>query len=277
MGEIVVKRAPPISKSAYARICAIVNADRDYSPATAEALAPAYHGVGVPIDAVWSIRNVLIKQKIVSGHIRVRQSVGKIVAEYGRGGDICSMAITWDYPPLYLLRTIFTSMGQYRQNEISALFSESDPPIDILSPADRDAYTRARSCDSDRAAHDVAAEAQMREDEFVKLFAGYPHKTQDDLVQEQISAYGRAMTTPDILFTPRPLTIISGTDTTYVNWIDYKSFVGVPGTFLTAKIRQQVSKYTAEYGPGAIVFRGGYVTGMEQALGVRCYTESDFI
>ncbi len=268
---IPTKVTPAISKSAYATLRDLVRKDVNYAATSVEQLGPQYAELGIPMGAVWSIRNTLIKQKIVAGHFRIQGSRGRVLADYNNETDICNMSRKWDYPPRCLLRAIFVWSGKYTNREINLLFNSRTPPVEILSPYDLKQYETSRTCDAEPSEIDVASEAQANEDAFVARFTQYPHKLQRDLLAEQIAAYGKAIITPDILFT-RPVTI----NGEFVVWMDYKSFVGVPGTFITKKIRQQAAKYTHEYGPGIIVFRGGYVEGMKEAIGAVCMSEADF-
>lgn len=271
-----------IPTSTANRIYDLVWNDGDYSAKCAADLGPAYREIDLPLDQVWSMRNVYVKQKIVHRHRAIMSSRKRILEEYraisadvpvvaGIPADICELSKKWNYPPLYLLRAIFTWLDMHlTAKQMALLFANPRNANAAIIPAgrERDQYELARACDASPDSENVAADAQDREDAFVARFSAYPHRTQFDLALEQTRAYGRPITTPDILFVP-PIRI----NDTLVNWIDYKAYIGVPGTFIASKIREQAKRYRTAYGPGAIVFRDGFVHGMKKAVGATCLDE----
>lgn len=251
------------------RLKGLVISDNNYSARCADDLSPAYREVGLPDNVLWSIRNTLIKQKIVVRHTTILKNRDAILAEYERGADICALSVKWGYPPLYLLRAVLNWKGDFTSGQITALFGPS-PPVDILGERDGAAMTRARMCDSEPLQADVARAAQIAEDKFVRRFLHIPHRTQLQLVLEQTAQHGKPVTTPDILFN-EPI-LINGKQ---VNWIDYKAYVGVHGTFIMDKIAKQSKRYRQAYGPGAIVFGGGFSKSTRrQAGGAMCLDEA---
>lgn len=271
-----------IPASVANRILDIVWNDGDYSATCAADLGPAYRDIDLPIETVWAIRNVYVKQKIVNRHRAIMSSRKRILEEYraispalatlpGIPADICQLSRKWNYPPLYLLRAIFTWLDMHlTAKQMALLFANPRAADSTIIPAgrERDQYELARSCDASPDSEHVAADAQDREDAFVARFSAYPHRTQFDLALEQTRAYGRPITTPDILFVP-PINI----NGVLINWIDYKAYIGVPGTFIAGKIREQAKRYRTAYGPGAVVFRDGFVHGMKKAVGAICFDE----
>lgn len=247
------------------RIQRLTWSDTNWSAKCPADLAPTYGEVGIPPDVTWSIRNVWIKQKIVLRHTTIQKNRPAIMAEYD-SSDICEMARRWNYPPSYLLRAILVWKGQLTARQITGLFTTGD--TSPLGDYDKRQYVAAAACDAAPSDLIVAAAAQEREDQFVALFSGFPHKTQLELALEQTALHGRPVTTPDILFTP-PITINGKS----VAWIDYKAYAGVPDTYIARKIKAQVGRYKREYGDGAIVFRYGYVQGMQRAAGALCLDE----
>lgn len=258
----------PHSSKECTKLRNIVLSDNVYSQKSPDDLDERYKTVKLPIGVIWSIRNTFVKQKIVERHVKIMRCRRSIMDDYEHNVPICAMSVKWSYPPLCLLRAIFTWRGTMSPREITALFANKDPVLDDLPDADKAIYLAARKCDADPDSAGVAEDAQRREDAFVARFAQFPHKTQTELVLEQTEKYGMPRHTPDILF--YPAIKINGRP---VRWIDYKAYVGVPNTFISNKIRKQATKYRREYGSGAVVFRGGFVEGMEEAIDAMCLAE----
>jgi hypothetical protein len=197
---------------------------------------------------VFSLRNNLLKDKIVNGHFRILRLRERILHDY-ETKTILNLSKTFDYPPRLLLKAIF---AWKRVPAVDKLFGYTDEAMslsDSLCPRDKAQYHLAVGCDANPV---VDGEIAMRhEREFVAMFENIPHKT-----EVQLQAEG-SKTTPDILFI-RPI-LINGTE---IYWIDYKDYVGAPRTFLTKKMRDQAKKYTDAYGQGAFVFNGGFIEGL---------------
>ena len=75
---------------------------------------------------------------------------------------------------------------------------------------------------------------------------------EDELHTAQQRAYGCPVLTPDVLF--RSPVFVNGQR---VAWVDAKNFYGSGLAMADGKHRTQIEKYTAEWGPGAVVFSGG--------------------
>jgi hypothetical protein len=107
---------------------------------------------------------------------------------------------------------------------------------------------------------------------------GVPFRTQADLEREQIALHGRALSTPDILFTAPVLvrrTPDSSTEPLSLRWLDAKNYLyaplvgfeqldcldgrSCPPSFLDRRLLEQYERYTEHFGPGAFVFAGGFV------------------
>jgi hypothetical protein len=142
-----------------------------------------------------------------------------------------------------------TAPVQYRKLILWAYKNDSESPQNALS---------------------IMRESQEFENKLIKWLKKQKmdFKTQEDLVIEQTKLYGRAIITPDVLFT-NPITIKArnpdGTTSEHkVKWIDAKNFILAPykQDFIEKKIKEQADKYVAEYGPGAFVFHYGFTKGL---------------
>ncbi|KAL1881700.1 hypothetical protein Plec18167_003299 [Paecilomyces lecythidis] len=61
-------------------------------------------------------------------------------------------------------------------------------------------------------------------------------------------------------------------------WLEYKNFFGFrKNPFVARNNRKQLTRYTTEIGPGAVVYRLGYETGHLNIEGVRVFRESDLL
>ena len=100
----------------------------------------------------------------------------------------------------------------------------------------------------------VMAEALDFEKDIEKILnkLNIKFKTQEQLSQEQIKTFGKAINTPDFL-------ILSDfyINDVKINWIDAKKFYGSCIKFVQNKIDSQTQKYISEFGSGSIIFSLG--------------------
>lgn len=217
-------------------------------------------GARVTMDQVLSLRNIVIKDKIIKNYSRMNNIIGKISADYTSGHDIVALSTVYDFPPLNLLRGILIHKG-YQVNQLYSVFATKSPPEGILSGRDLKQYYRAEQNDAESTFNQqrIAEVAATNEAKFIEFFKSIGVKllTQDDLAQSQTKKFGRAVITPDLLFT----------DEVYINgvqvfWIDYKDYIGTKIHFLFSSNSGQSSKYTEKWGPGALCYHRGYVEGL---------------
>lgn len=226
---------------------------RDYTADIRPLLA---HTGDTPVDTVSNIRNQIIKMKIISNYNRQNAIVDRLVEEYATA-SILELARKYDFPPLSLLRNILLNSGEYSSKEIYEIFTGKAP--DRLSGRDAQQFKLAAANDvlvDDGKNARVAEEAEAR---FVETFRelGIGLRTQAELAAEQIAEHGRAIITPDILFTDE--VHINGIR---VHWIDYKDYVLTSIPFLFQSATKQGNKYVAKFGPGAICYARGVVAGV---------------
>lgn len=242
----------PIPRAIYDRIAEYVNTTANYGPLRGKAktqfknmLHWATHDANhkITFEAALSIRHALVMSKSVSSHPRMMKEISNLRRLYSTGTDIMTLSTRHDYPPIALLRAILNA-----------------PPT---TPRDVEQYKIATRNDDENPAEIArrATIAQTNEDIFVDLFRKIPGlsmKTQSDLVAEQVAEYGRAILTPDILFLS-PVTI----NGIRVNWIDFKDYTGTPSGVLYNSNVRQAEKYAVKWGPGAMMYRQNYVSGMD--------------
>jgi hypothetical protein len=178
----------------------------------------------------------------------------KIATEYA-SNNILDLSVKYDIPPLMLLRSILIELG-YSSTVLYHVYTRGTPAEKFLHDRDLKQFYSALENDiSDvKSQQQVGIFAQTAEDDFVHKLkqTKIGIKTQDDLTKEQMEEFGRAIMTPDILFTD--IVYINGTR---VNWIDFKSYTLLPQTFIFSSLIKQSTKYNLEFGNGAFVFLYG--------------------
>lgn len=203
-----------------------------------------------------SIRNIVLKDKIIKGYYRMNSIIRRVSEEYADGEGILVLSFKYDFPPLNLLRGIF--LQEYPSDLVYEVFSRSADPSKILTGRDLEQYMIAESHDAESVFNQalIAQVAAENEVTFVGYFTslGIKLQTQDDLAAEQVAMYGRAVITPDILFTDE--VIINGTR---CHWIDYKDYIGTNIAFLHKSNSEQAAKYNKKWGPGAMCYHRSFV------------------
>jgi hypothetical protein len=180
----------------------------------------------------------------------------KILQDY-KHMSMQAISAKYDVPPIMTMRMILVNRGISR-GDVSALLSRRDQFADSY---DKKQLASAYECDIDNWDNVQAVQliAQQREDAFAADIMKYvPAKTQDTLTQEQMEQHGRAVITPDVLFTEP--TYINGAR---IHWIDYKDYTIAPITFILPKLREQAAKYNKKWGYGAIVCNGDFIEGID--------------
>lgn len=248
----------PISRQVYKRL-------RDYFVTTGYGPAgTAEHAKIAALAAenelspaqVTSIRNIVIKDKIIKNHGRMNAMIAGLSAAYDRAG-ILQVAAKYDFPPLNLFRGIMLHRG-VSASDMYKIYTYKVPPETILRGRDLEQYIFAERNDANSTFNqDLAAErAAAAELAFVNMLkrAGLRVRTQDELAREQIAAVGRAVNTPDVLFDCA--VTINGKS---IAWIDYKDYVGTNTSFLLKSNKAQAARYVAEWGAGAMCYGPGFI------------------
>lgn len=255
----------PVDRRTYGGIAQWVMRSTDYTPMNKGKMIyltqlvgdlNGLYGGAVTIEQAVAIRNIILKSKIIKNYHRMNSVIRKVSREYDGGLSIMSLSATYDFPPLNLLRGIFLHKG-YDSGKVHAIFT-SKRDLSYLKGRDLAQFVIAEANDAESTFNqqivtEIAAENEIR---FVKFFAdlGIGHRTQDDLVTEQTAQFGRAVITPDLLFT----------DTVFINgarvhWIDYKDYIGTNVGFLLKSNTEQAAKYTVKWGPGAMCYHKSFV------------------
>jgi len=216
----------------------------------------------ITLDQYISIRDMIIKQKIMDKHNIMKQFIHLAYRDYQNGMKIIDISIKHDASSSRILKEIFLMRG-YGPHLVKQLFNKgiTDEITPYFYPYDLHQFnsTWEKDIDSMKNQKKVANIAQKNETIFVDFFRnlGIRCKTQDDLVEEQMLTDGRAVSTPDILFL----------DAVYINdvrvfWIDFKNYSGIDATFFFKSNGKQATRYNKLFGPGAICYNYSFVSGM---------------
>lgn len=185
-----------------------------------------------------SIRNLVLKNKIIQRNAAVRAAIHRYADMYGQGMSILQISEDADYPPVHLLRMIILHRGE--------------------SPRDKEQGELAQANDINSAECEVktAKFAEEAEHYFITKLRelGMSLRDQNQLIEEQ---RGSALKlTPDGLL-DEPV-YINGH---LVHWVDFKNYVGAPIGFTRKSNTRQAAKYTEAFGAGAICYGKSVVAG----------------
>lgn len=255
-----------IPKDVFKYVDTEIRATRSFGPTdyTGGFVDRIVKDVGTKFDAkltikqVTAIRKIVVKDKIMRGYGRMNAHIAHMSRLYAKN-DILTLSMTKNFPPLNLLRGILLHRG-IPPSKVYSVFANKTDPAEILSGRDLEQFKIAEEHDAEstfnqRMITAVAADNEIRVVNFFKS-QGIGMKTQDDLVAEQVAEHGRAVITPDILFTDE--VIINGRR---VHWIDYKDYVGTPIKFLAESNLSQAARYVTKWGPGVMLYHYGFVEG----------------
>lgn len=260
----------PVNETVYNKITKWVRKSNDYAPMTSGKLRSfgtlvkslnQKHNSSTTMEQAISIRNIILKDKIIKNFARMNQFIGKIAGEYKAGNGILALSIAYDFPPLNLLRGIFLHLG-YDSSRIYSIFANKEDPSAFLNGRDLQQYNAAERNDAESTFNQqlIATIAAENENLVVDYFKslGIKLTTQDELTIEQKEKYGRAVITPDILFNDRVYI-----NNSRVHWIDYKDYIGTKVKFLYSSNVNQAAKYTAKWGPGAMCYHRSFVQDVQ--------------
>ena len=244
---------------------------RDYGPNSTANISDEIRLLA-PTDQILAIRSIVIKEKIIKNYWRMNNEIKRIASEYHRGeDDILALSSKWDFPPLTLMHGILLHLYPQKKKTIYMAFrgkgSAETKHADIaaarkeFSTRDQEQLTIADINDAESLFNQrlAAEKSYANEMTFVEWFRGHGVgiRTQEDMVAEQVRDLGRAVLTPDILFTDD--VVVNGISCA---WIDYKDYIGTTIAFLAKSNRDQAAKYIKKWGPGALAYHRGIVSDL---------------
>ena len=217
-------------------LLAVARRGRGYAPPTekehqgfcdAASRLSAKYKVAVPARALASARQQERSLRARNRTSNPQRWNEKLQADRRRGLSVVAIAAKHDLPPMFVLKAL-GPRGKVTEGEAH------DAALTDSGSALHQRKTRARADDYETV---VGAELDR---------LGVPHQTEEDLREagEQV--------TPDFLL-GEP-TEIQGRR---VTWIDAKNYVYYGNRLTLPGLKKQARKYTAAFGPGAMVFAGG--------------------
>lgn len=258
-----------IPKNVFEEISKRVRKETDYNLLNGRKLAKfgqfinnlgVVYECDISLKCAISIRNVVLKDKIIRNYTRMNKMISKMSAEYN-AYDILKLSVKYDFPPLNLLRGIFLFNG-IKSSIVYDIFANRKSPDEFIHGRDLNQFKLASKNDAESSFNQssIAKIALDNETLVVNYFTseGIQIKTQEELVREQIREYGRAVATPDILFI----------DPVFVNgqpahWIDYKDYTCTNVSYIYNSNLEQALRYVEKWGPGVLCYRYGTVANVQ--------------
>jgi hypothetical protein len=227
--------------------------------AAAAARLSAEYGVPLRPGQLVAVRNMEVALEARRGGLRALRLGDTLLAESRAGGSILAIAARHRLPPLAVLRQVLVEAGR-SEAEVKGMLAAPErlpPALAAEAPAVFEADLGSRlNADRIKArsqAYEAAVEAHLRAQ---GLARGRDYQTEDDLRRAQEGPGRAARPTPDFLFL-RPVAVRGRR----VRWLDAKDYMLYGSKLVTASLAKQARKYTAHYGPGAMVFSGGLMCG----------------
>lgn len=193
-----------------------------------------------------SLRRNVLFQKIISNGNRAKILQGKLKHYYNVGMSIKELSKKYDLSPMTIANKIFKK--KYVKNKRAKKELKYAQKHDALMGNPQEIKDKSQNFEVDIIDH------------FIEL--DIPLMTEEELKKQQREKYGREISTPDIVF-DKPIYINDQS----VKWLDCKNYYGsILNEFLIKKNQQQVDKYNAKWGPGALLFSLGFNRNLDKKL-----------
>jgi len=210
------------------------------------------HGVPVSGDQLIAMRNMEVALEAQSGGARALRYGPEMLAASQGGEPVLAIAERLRLPPTAALRQILLELGHSATAVRAMIADPAQMPARLAreAPAIFEADLGSR-LNADR----IRARSQAYEDALGAHLRrlGLRFQTEDDLRRAH-EASGRQgpLLTPDYLLS-EPVRVCGKT----VHWIDAKDYPMYGSRLVARSLASQAAKYTAAFGPGAMVFSGG--------------------
>lgn len=254
-------KSNPIPVNFAREIFKLVNKSRSYSPKMLDTVrqlvkSEEMAGSKLSLDVALNIQHIYIKSKIVNRYYQIATKAQVLSTEY-INTPILNISKKYDFPPLLILKTVWETKMNY--SEIKKIIKIGpDQAKSMLSDWDYKQLKQAYEFDTESMPNQqkAAEDARVAEKRFVEYFRnlGINLKDENDLINEQMSEFGRVSLTPDVLFT----------DEVFINdvpikWMDFKNYACLDARFLLLNNIKQAKKYYEKWGMGALCYRYSFL------------------
>lgn len=230
-------------------------------PAGQEALAAAAerisekHGVGATAASLAAARNMEVALATRRAAPQAARHGAAMRREYEAGEAVLAIAGRRRLPPVAAMRQILAELGHSsaRVRDMVASPAKLPPRMAAEAAAIFEADLGSRP-NADR----IRAAAQEYEDAVGRHLRrlGLDFKT-----EAALRAEGETALTPDFLLVRPAVFRVPGRPGAPVHWLDAKNYPAFDSRLTSASLERQAAKYTAAFGPGAMVFNGGVMCG----------------
>ena len=206
-----------------------------------------------------SIKSAYVKSKIIKNNFRLDENSKQIKKFYIDNEKLFNNKNNYQNPILFFSEKYTLSPLNIMRFIVKKKYSKKLGKIDKKQLSKFDQKMLDYSIEYDEYAlidgNKIMKDAIQFEKDIEKILIklGVKFKTQDQLAEEQIKEFGKAINTPDFL-------ILSDfyINNVKINWIDAKKFYGSCIKFVEEKIKLQTRKYISEFGSGSIIFNLGF-------------------
>lgn len=234
--------------------------DRERLAAEASRLSRKYD-VEVSGSRLVAIRDMEVALESQAGGVRALRYGAEMLAASRAGEPVVAIAERLRVPPVAALRQILLELG-HSAAAVRAMIADSAqmPPrlareAPAVFEADLGSRLNAIRARARSQAYEDALGAHLRR-------LGLRFQTEDDLRRAHRASGGQGpLLTPDYLL-DEPVLI----DGSPVHWIDAKDYPMYGSRLVARSLASQAAKYTAAFGPGAMVFSGGVMCDARVSL-----------
>lgn len=189
-----------------------------------------------------------MKNYIIKNHYILNKNSKYILENYPNEG-VLKLSTKFNLSPMTIIRFILNHNYDLKLKELIML--------NKLTTYDQTQFKLAEQNDiyvtlnqTDQSEQSILFEKKI--EEFL-IKNNVEYKTQEQLTQEQMTKFGKAINTPDFLIISEFII-----NSKKINWIDAKNFYGSNIDFIISKIKKQIKKYLESYGSGCLIFNHGF-------------------
>ena len=195
-----------------------------------------------------SIKSGYMKNYIIKNHFTLDKNKKSILEDYSKDG-VLKLSAKFNLSPMTIIRFVFDHIYHKKLKELIVSNKLTNFDQKQFKLADQnDIYVILNQVDQSK--QSIIFEKQI--EEFL-IKNNVEYKTQEQLTQQQMIKFGKALNTPDFLITSELII-----NSNKINWIDAKNFYGSNIEFIVSKIKKQIKKYLESYGSGCLIFNHGF-------------------